>query len=383
MKNKKLEYTISACFLLAVFFGLSVLNVITPKPEYIDSERRPAAQKPEFTKESFLDGSFTKDFETYTTDTFFSRDTFREIKAKLNYDLFQKQENNDIYRKDGSLMKLEHEINPKSTEHAMKRFQRVYDMYLAKNNCKVYSAIVPDKAYFAWKDGSVPTLDYNELYDIIKEGMPYAEQIDVTDVLSLSDFYLTDTHWRQEKIIPVAKKISEAMGNTYTSEFKEVKADVEFRGVNSGHSALTTMYDELFYLTNDTLENCKTVNLEKKLLSMQPKGEKYDESKETVYNMEKLASKDPYEMFLSGACSAITMENPANPNGKHLVIFRDSYGSSIAPLLLENYSRVTLFDIRYVAVDYLRTYTTMVPLKDADVLFLYSTTLINNSSAIK
>jgi len=53
---------------MAVFFGLSVLNVITPKPEYIDSERRPAAQKPEFTKESFLDGSFTKDFETIVND---------------------------------------------------------------------------------------------------------------------------------------------------------------------------------------------------------------------------------------------------------------------------------------------------------------------------
>ncbi len=376
MKNNKTNYIIPALFLTALLFGLSVLNVILPKKEYIDSERRPAAEMPELTKETILDGSFTKDFETYTTDNFVFRDAFREIKARLNYDIFFKQENNDIYSKNNSLMKLEKELDESSVINALSKFQRIYDKHLDGKNCNIYAVTVPDKAYFPWRDGdNIPSLDYDVLFGMVRDGMPYAEHIDVTDVLSLSDFYLTDTHWRQEKIIPVAEKISEAMGNTYNSEFTAVKADVEFRGVNSGHSALTSMYDELYYLTNDTLENCVTVNLEKKFTD-----KNYDASKEQVYNMEKLNSKDPYEVFLSGACAAITMENPANPDGRELVIFRDSYGSSIAPLLLDNYSKITLLDIRYMVPDFIGSFANF---ENADVLFLYSTTLINSSSALR
>ena len=377
MKNNKTNYALPAFFFLVLLFGLTVLNLVLPKKDYIDSERRPAAQMPEFSKETVLDGSFTKDFETYTTDNFVFRDAFRELKARLNYDIFQKQENNDIYRKDGSLMKLERELDEKSIKNALSKFQRIYDKHLRDNNCNVYMVTVPDKAYFPWRDkDNIPSLDYDKLFALVKEGMPYAQHIDVTDELSLSDFYLTDTHWKQENIIPVAKKISEAMGNTYDSEFTKVKADVEFRGVNSGHSAMTSLYDDLYYLTNDTIENCKTVNLEKKFTF--PKD--YDESKETVYNMEKLKSKDPYEMFLSGACAAITMENPKNPDGRELIMFRDSYGSSIAPLLLEDYSKVTLLDIRYMNPEFIGNFANF---KNADVLFLYSTTLINYSAALR
>ena len=246
MKNNKTNYALPAFFFLVLLFGLTVLNLVLPKKDYIDSERRPAAQMPTFSKETVLDGSFTKDFETYTTDNFVFRDAFRELKARLNYNIFQKQENNDIYRKDGSLMKLERELDEKSIKNALSKFQRIYDKHLRDNNCNVYMVTVPDKAYFPWRDkDNIPSLDYDKLFALVKEGMPYAQHIDVTDELSLSDFYLTDTHWKQENIIPVAKKISEAMGNTYDSEFTKVKADVEFRGVNSGHSAMTSLYDDL------------------------------------------------------------------------------------------------------------------------------------------
>ena len=374
--NTKTNYIIPALFLLLMLFGLTVLNLILPKKDYIDSERRPSAKMPEFNKETIFDGSFTKDFEKYTTDNFVFRDTFREIKARINYDILQRRENNDIFRKDNSLMKLEKELSEKDIKSATDKFQSIYDKFIAPKGCKVYAVTVPDKAYFPWRDGEgLPSLDYDRLFELVKEGMPYAEHIDVTSELSLSDFYLTDTHWRQEKIIPVAKKISEAMGNKFDSEFEVVKADVEFRGVNSGHSAITSLYDDLYYLTNATIENCKTVNLEKKFTD-----KNYDESAERVYNMEKLASKDPYEVFLSGACAAITMENPSNPDGKELVIFRDSYGSSIAPLLLEDYSKITLLDIRYMNRDFIGSFANF---DNADVLFLYSTTLMNYSAALR
>lgn len=373
MHNSK---KVSAVILSGLILGISVLNLIVPKPSYIDSERRPPAELPELSAESFFGGNYAGDFEKYATDSFIFRDELRELKAVVNYGIFRNLDNNDIYLKDGSMMKIERKIDEKSVENALKKFENLYEKYLKNSNCKIYAAIIPDKAYFAKRDGDIiPTYDYEELFKTVRDGMPYAIHTDVTDVLELSDFYLTDTHWRQEKIIPVAKKISEAMGNDYNSSFEEIDSGIEFRGVNSGHSALSSVFEKLIYLSNETIENCETVNLEKQYTFKD-----YDSSAEKVYNLEKLDSKDPYEVFLSGACAAVSMKNQNAKSQKKLIVFRDSYGSSLAPLLLEDYSEILLLDIRYMSSELVGEFADF---ENADVLFMYSTTLINSSAALK
>ena len=74
------------------------------------------------------------------------------------------------------------------------------------------------------------------------------------------------------------------------------------------------------------------------------------------------------------------MENTSSENSRELIIFRDSFSSSLAPLLAEGYSKVTLIDIRYVNVDFICSQTDFA---GRDVLFLYSTALLNNSETIK
>jgi hypothetical protein len=99
-----------------------------------------------------------------------------------------------------------------------------------------------------------------------------------------------------------------------------------------------------------------------------------------VYDLEKARGSDPYELFLSGSVSLLTVESPNARTDRELVIFRDSFASSLAPLLLEGYSRVTLVDIRYLSPTQLGRYLTFT---DQDVLFLYSTGVLNNSSTLK
>ncbi|MBQ7871482.1 MAG: hypothetical protein IJ357_05025, partial [Oscillospiraceae bacterium] len=65
---------------------------------------------------------------------------------------------------------------------------------------------------------------------------------------------------------------------------------------------------------------------------------------------------------------------------RHLILFRDSFGSSLAPLLLDSYGKITLVDLRYVSSALLDG---LVDFTDADVLFLYSTTLLNSGSILK
>ena len=96
--------------------------------------------------------------------------------------------------------------------------------------------------------------------------------------------------------------------------------------------------------------------------------------------LEKARGSDPYELFLSGSVSLLTVESPNARTSRELVIFRDSFGSSIAPLLVEGYSSVTLVDIRYLASSRLGGF---VDFTGCDVLFLYSAGVLNNSSTLK
>ena len=96
--------------------------------------------------------------------------------------------------------------------------------------------------------------------------------------------------------------------------------------------------------------------------------------------MEKINSLDKYDIYLSGATPVLKIENPENKTGNELIIFRDSYGSSLTPLLVQNYSTVTVVDTRYISPKILGKY---IEFNNQDVLFEYSVLLINNSSTVQ
>ena len=76
----------------------------------------------------------------------------------------------------------------------------------------------------------------------------------------------------------------------------------------------------------------------------------------------------------------MVLENPNGPAGRELVLFRDSFGSSLAPLLAASYSKITLVDLRYMDSSLLGDYVTF---SHQDVLFLYSTLLLNSSQSLR
>ena len=124
--------------------------------------------------------------------------------------------------------------------------------------------------------------------------------------------------------------------------------------------------EEMVVLRNTRLSQCRVFDF--------MTGEYTD-----IYNMDKLSSPDLYDVFLSGGQPLLTIENPAGKADRELVIFRDSYGSALAPLLLESYGKVTLVDIRYMDSWLLERY---VEFGNQDVLFLYSTLVLNDSDSL-
>ena len=85
-------------------------------------------------------------------------------------------------------------------------------------------------------------------------------------------------------------------------------------------------------------------------------------------------------MIYIGASSIIDIVNPTSNSDKELIVFRDSYGSSLIPLLLEGYKKITVIDIRYVSSKILSNY---IKFNNQDVLFMYSILTINNSFSMR
>jgi len=349
-----------------LFAGMTLAAWLRPAQEFSDSERRNLAQFPELSLAAISDGSFMSQFETYTQDQFPLRDTFRTIKAYMTYYGLVQLDNNGIYLNDGYAAKLEYPLNEDSIDYAASRFSYIYEHYLKDTDTNIYLSIVPDKSYFLAEQNGYLSMDYEKLFSQMQEKMSYAQYIDITGTLDITDYYRTDTHWRQEKLTDTAAVLASAMGVTVSENYTEQILDQPFYGVYCGQASLPLPAETIHYLMNDILEDCIVTNHE-------------DGTVGGIYDMEKAEGKDPYEMFLSGSLSLITIENPNTEDDRELIIFRDSFGSSIAPLLAEGYSKITLIDIRYLRTDYLDRF---VDFENQDVLFLYSTLVLNNSSTL-
>ncbi len=353
-----------------VVFLISVSSVCLAKPasSYSDAERRELAQFPETTASTVVSGEFSKGFESYTTDQFPMRELMRKIKAAFSTVILGKAENNGLFYVDGHISKIDSQENEKMMNHAAERFTYIRDKYLKDN--KIYFSIVPDKNMFLAEKNGYPSIDYKGFSDRMKSKVDFMEYIDIYDLLSAEDYYTTDTHWKQEKIIDVAKRLSSAMGKDINGGvYHENTLDIPFYGVFNGQYALKVLPDTIKYLTNDTINKAVVTYYD---TGAPKQGE--------MYNMQKAEGKDPYEMFLSGTMPLVTLEKSNSNNENHLILFRDSFGSSVAPLFLESYDKITVIDTRYIQSDFLGNF---VDFGGADVLFLYSSSLLNNSLAIK
>ena len=336
MMQKRIR-TVGIVCLVIIWMALSLTLWLGHKEDYTNAERRKLAQMPQISASSIFSGKFMPDFEDFTLDQFPLRDRFRQIKSLFHYYVMQQSDNNGIYLVGDVVAKIEYPLNASSVNYATGRLQYLYEKYLQDSDCHIYATIVPDKSYYLAEENGYPAMDYVALEKLYQDAMPWASYVDIKNLLSAEDYYRTDTHWRQEKILDVAQSLCYAMGAEApnASDFSQITME-NFYGVYFGQAALPMDGEVLVMLESELLQNCTVTDPITGNIS-------------EVYAPVKSA--DLYDTFLSGAQPLLTIENPAGEPGKELVIFRDSYGSSLTPLLLQGYSKVTLVDIRYISPD--------------------------------
>lgn len=369
MNKKNRIRIIGAVIIICLWLLLCVFAMLKAPDMYSETERRKLAIFPELSTETLLNGKFTNQFEDYTLDQFPFRDEMRQIKAIWSNYIMRQKDNNDIYIYNGYAAKMEYPLQETKVEKAIEYFQKIYTDYLKNTNVKTYVSFVPDKNYYMGEKSNHLSMDYTFIEEKIKN-ISWATYIPIMDLLSMENYYKTDTHWKQEDIVKVAQRLAKEMNTSIPeeSEFEIHTQSKPFYGVYYGQAALPMKPEELKYLTSKYTEASKVLDYEtNKVL--------------TVYDLKATEKRDLYDTFVHGAKPLLEITNPIAENpDRELVIFRDSFASSLSPLLLKGYGKITLIDTRYMSPALLKRY---IEFNDQDVLFMLSTLVLNKSEILK
>lgn len=362
MGRKKAAAT--AGVVLAMLFGLALWPLAAPDRAVSRAERRKLAQRPDFSAAAFLSGGYAADLEDYLLDQFPGRDGWRGLQARLRFGLFRQGDSNGVYLEGGSVSRLAYPLEEKQVRYAAKKINEVIERYLSGS--KVRFAVVPDKNYFL--AGARPHMDYEKMLQIL-DGTVAAPRVDLFPYLDADDYYRTDSHWRQERIFPIARALAGSFdaGSLVPASGFQTRTLEPFYGVYCGQSALSCEPDELVYVTSGAIEAAVMTGPEL-------------EGEHPVYEPARFDGLDGYDVYCAGARAVLTIDSPKARTERELIIFRDSFGSSLAPYFLETYRRVTLIDLRYVSSKILGDY---VDFHGQDALFLYSTLLLNSGMLLR
>ena len=335
-----------------------IVNILKKDDDISYSERRKLEKVPKITYDSVINGTYFSKLDKYTTDQFILRDNFRKI--KIDIDLLTKNNYNKLYLYKDYIIEETYPLNKESVINVTNKINNIKRTYLNETN-NIYYSIVPDKNYFVNDDNL--KLDYDELKNIMNSNLDI-KYIDIFNELSLEDYYKTDTHWKEEKLSKVVNKLSKEMNfnidNNYS--FKKIS---DFNGTYSSRIVRKDIKDEIYIL--DNVNDMNVYNYE-------------TNGYEKVYDLTKLNSLDKYNVYLSGSVSLLKIESMNTDSAKDLIVFRDSYGSSLIPLMMNGYKSITIVDTRYISPSILSNY---IDFNNKDILFLYSTLLINDSFTLK
>jgi len=376
MKHKLM--TIVFCAILLAGF---VLNVITPDKEISFTERRPLDQMPELNKEFIFSKNTGEVLEEYLLDQFWNRDGVRSLKVWVDRNILRKTDVNGLYQIGEHLFKMDYPISENSVIKAGEKMLAIQEKFFGDTNQVAFS-MIPDKAHYAPNKDKYLSLDYKKMMQLledtlteVKDGgatrIPTMGCIDLESTLELDDYYYTDLHWKQENLKETVEAIWAHFGIEAELDMDEFTVNdyAPFYGAYYGQAASNGNGDQLSWLVDEEIENMIVKDFDE-----------MKASKDIIYAEEKLGTVDSYELFFGGNSPLIVIDNPACETGDRLILFRDSFGSAIAPLLAKEYSQVVLVDLRFLGYEFLGNF---VDFEGADVLFMWGQAIYNDSTMIR
>lgn len=330
MKNKINIATIISCSLVVVI--VAVMFFVIPDKEISQKENRTLSDAPSFSVDKLFSGEYTADLATYISDQFPWRDTFVSVKAYSELALNKGENNGVIYAGNDILVARDEtkENRLKENLQAVKEFQDA-------TGVSVCVAVLPRSVdvFEEYLPNTYPNENDNKLW---QDYYNLAKQIGLTapnlyDTLCEgNNYYHTDHHYNVYGAYQAYSLLGETL--SYTPKeldfFKAEKVSDNFCGTSMRTSGFyLAPKDEITLLRYDG-DNDYTIKADGKEISM--------------YDTSRLDTTDQYSVFLGGNHARVDISN--GEDRPKLLIIRDSFADSIAPLLAMHYDLVML-DLRY------------------------------------
>ncbi|WP_302632653.1 DHHW family protein [uncultured Clostridium sp.] len=354
--------------ILVILF--TVIDIINSPNEFSELENRKLSQMPILSLKSYIDTSFSSDYEKYINDQFFLRDNWIDLKSRIEY-LLGKRENNDIiFGKENYLFKKFTTFNDEMLKNNLNsiitftnNYNKEVDFFIIPNSYAIYDELTPRY---------LPLVDQLSLVNSINSYLSlksnnHINTINVAEELLKNKddyiYYKTDHHWTSYGAYLAYLTYMDYLG----LEIVDIN-NLEKITINN---FLGTYYNRSKYFKADsdfiTYYNILGLHIEidgKEQLSLM--------------DLDKFKGSDKYSAFLwgnNGLTKVINENISEERKGSSILIFKDSYANSFIQFLSYNYEIIDIIDLRYFK-ESIRNF-----MKDKDyneILIMYS---FNNLSS--
>ena len=327
-----------------MIYGFAAAFVILPDRERSDTENRTLKQMPRFSLSSLLSGDFTADFTEYMADQFPLRDSFVGLKGATET-ILRGGENNSVILGEGGQIAVREDY-PDETKLA-KNVAAIAAFSDYAENTGVPAVFAAAGRVIDTQDSALPSLYGTECQDRIWDSLsarcaetgapflPLRETLREHAAAGEYVYYKTDHHWTTLGAYYAARKVNEAFGGAPLTreDFTPEIAAEDFYGTTWSKAGM-------HWVKPDTMEYWRWDGDENVTCDIEGRG--------TIglYDRDALKTRDKYASFIGGNNALTEIENPAA--GGKLLVIKDSFFHSMAPILSKNWS-MTVVDLRYYA----------------------------------
>ena len=359
-------------FFIGLFF-LFGANLVKKDQSFSEQENRMLATRPVFSLDKLEDGRFTTEYETYVNDQFVFRDFWVRLKSQIDVWLGKRESNGVYLCKDNYLIQqftTPDEENLSQTIEEMQRFSNRYP------ELKQYALIAPtaENIYQDKLPKNAPVVDQNPYLDRLNNELSSSSilTIDVRDAFLTSKedlYYHTDHHWTTDGSFVAFQTAAATMGiDTSSMQYTQSIVSNDFQGTLSSTSGFLPDQRDSIEVYQPSTQPTYVVNYVEE-----------EEKTASVYDAEKLETKDAYAVFFGGNHSVVDIQTTVR-NGRKLLVLKDSYANSFVPFLIPYYEEIVMVDPRY----YYDTMDDIVSLYEInEVLFLYNANTFFQDTSLK
>lgn len=339
LENDKLHAGMTVALFALVLLVFAVVDMAESDRLFSQTENRILAQRPKWSLESVLDGSYEREYENYATDQFVSRDTWVMLKTRMDI-LLQKKVIKGVYlAADGYLIEqhLPQEYDGELTDKRLDQLRQLTERYpqslvmLAPTADNILTEKLPSHAV---------SYDQSRLMERVKGQIGEEHVIDLFPILREHReeyiYYRTDHHWTTLGAYYAYLEWARKVGyppRDYDPQDLETVSD-SFLGTLHSRINLPMEPDEIQIFPRTNRRSVKIT---------------YDFDRETssYYEPSYLEDKNQYGYFLDDNHAFVEIDTAYYADGKELFIIKDSYANSLIPILAPHYEKIYVLDLRY------------------------------------